>query len=172
MWGSGSPLGFCKIHSGEVLHDSNVDEVLGLRDDGEDSLQVQSPGGRTERWWGTLAMRRQQNSYRTNVMISVLPQNVMIVYWPKSSSEDLCSIKQKSNSLWGKAYWRHYPLSPAGGGAGWRQRHTLRASALAGSCWLVPSPSRTGRSYAGPSPGWNSCRSPLRVPSPERKKSV
>lgn len=166
---SGSPLGFCKIHGGEVIHDGNVDEALGLRDDAEDSLQVQSPGGRTEWWWGTLLVRHQQNSYCTNVMISLLPLNVMKVCWTKSPS-DLCSILQ--NSLWGKDYWRHYPLSPAGGGVGWRQRHTLRASALAGSCWLVPSPSRTGRSCAGPLPGWSSCRSPLRVPSPERKKSV
>lgn len=59
MRGLGSPLGFGKIHGGGVIHDGNVDEALGLRDDGEDSLQVQSPGGRTERWWGTLQVRRQ-----------------------------------------------------------------------------------------------------------------
>lgn len=41
-------MGFLKNQGGQVIHDGNVDIVLGLRDAGEDGLQVQSPGCRAE----------------------------------------------------------------------------------------------------------------------------
>lgn len=69
------------------------------------------------------------------------------------------------------AGWRCYSLSPAGGVVCWCLCYSLQAKAVARSCWVDPSPSRTGRFYEGPSQDWSSCRSQLLVPSPAVKSN-
>lgn len=44
----------CELHGGQVVHDSYVDEALGILHDTEDGLEVLSPASWTEGWRGTL----------------------------------------------------------------------------------------------------------------------
>lgn len=44
----------CELHGGQVVHDSDVDETLGIVHDAEDGLEVLSPASCTEGWRRTL----------------------------------------------------------------------------------------------------------------------
>lgn len=92
--GSGSPPGFLKRHGGGVIHDGNVNEVPGLRNDGENSLQVHSPGHRTERRGGSLLVWRQQNSFLTNFLIFIWPIKLMKIF-RSESTEERCPVKRE-----------------------------------------------------------------------------
>lgn len=48
-----------ELHGGQVVHDSDVDEALGILHDTEDGLEVLSPAGCTEGWRGTLTEREE-----------------------------------------------------------------------------------------------------------------
>lgn len=57
---SASPHRFFEAWGWEVIHDGYVNKMLGLWDDGEDCLQVLSPGRRAERWWRSLEGKTQR----------------------------------------------------------------------------------------------------------------
>lgn len=48
------PFSLCELHGGQVVHDCDVDEALGILHDTEDGLEILSPASCTEGWWGTL----------------------------------------------------------------------------------------------------------------------
>lgn len=48
------PSGMGELHGGQVVHDSDVDEAVGVVHDAEDGLEVLSPASCTEGWRGTL----------------------------------------------------------------------------------------------------------------------
>lgn len=185
FWLSGLPLRLFKARGGEVLHDSYINIVLSLRDGGDNSFQILSPRWRREWWWGSLGWYTHiSNNTIKNIWFIKQDFHVVkvgaetetlihttapqIVLYP---SEKQCPVKVNwnlTNSLWGKSCWRHYQLPPAGGDVYWCWCHTLEARAVAESCWVVPSPSRTERSSGGPLLDWSSCRWLLPVPSPKK----
>lgn len=142
----------------------------------------QNDGG--EPWWKTQIWTpaKQQNIWFIKTSLVLAATAIHILYSHFSVNREIklffyqrgqYHVKQNRNLrslLRDKACWRHYPFSPAGDDVCWWQCHTLQASAGAGSCWIVPSPSRTGKSSAGPLLVLSSCRLPLPVPSPAGKR--
>lgn len=60
----------CELHGGKVVHDSNVDEALGILHDTEDGLEVLSPASWTEGWRGTLTeSKKWQQKWKKDLEI-------------------------------------------------------------------------------------------------------
>lgn len=50
-----APFRVGELHRGQIVHDSDVNEALGVLHDAEDGLEVLSPASCTQGWRGTLS---------------------------------------------------------------------------------------------------------------------
>lgn len=70
-----APFGMWELHGGQVVHDSDVDEALGVLHDTEDGLKVWGPASCTEGWRGTLTERRRAAPVRGLLIFSNIVNN-------------------------------------------------------------------------------------------------
>lgn len=152
-----------KLHSGQVVHDSDVDEALGVLHDAEDGLKVWSPAGCTEGRRGALrdgGIKERSGKLFVKYKLHfkqygdtdwVLPVNIMKCMHGISPT----------GRRWTACCW------VAAGGAclccrGWRSCWAK----VTGSTDCPPGTNRLQRSYLGLWPSSCSCRPPRPVPSP------
>lgn len=68
-----------KLHGGQVVHDSDVDEALGILHHAEDGLKVWSPAGCTEGRRGTLPEKNDRDII--NILNNMGKRFFLLIYY-------------------------------------------------------------------------------------------